>query len=100
MSERILDISDEPMVPECVTWGDANTWSTGWMSVADVAEGNTRYGVHTIGFVVAEDDENITLAQNLQLYVPGQEDRKCSDLMTIPKPLIVARYPLGRRDDD
>ncbi len=71
----------------CVDWDDA-AHTDGWRHVERIAK-DTPIRCRTVGFVMSETADKLTLAQSLSL-----ENSTGSEAMTIPKSLIRRRRRL------
>lgn len=72
---------------ELVRWADA-FGSGEWTDVDEAIEDHGRWVCHSVGFVIAEDDNGIVLAATL-----SAEDRACNWLR-IPRGMIQYRTQL------
>lgn len=89
------------MKPELVTWLDSATHEDGWSRIEDIAETVTRRGllrIESVGFVVHETDDALTLAAS---WFADDEGAPCrvSQPLTIPKAMVVERRAANSHSD-
>lgn len=72
-----------------VIWYDAFTSDTAWVNIEAVQQGMKEYEAyecHTVGYIVSETDDYITLAQTVDKdCLQGESNGKLNALMHIPK---------------
>jgi hypothetical protein len=71
---------------ELVTWRDAGGEDSGWKSPSDIGDDNPI--ITSVGWVVKETDNNLTLAMDLA------DDGETNGRSRIPKGMIVSRKEL------
>lgn len=71
---------------ELITWRDAGGEQDGWLDATDIDDANPI--IKSVGFVVKETDNNITLAMDLA------DDGDTHTRGRIPKGMVVSRVVL------
>lgn len=74
------------MKMELITWRDAGGEQDGWLDTADIDDANPI--IQSVGWVVKETDNNITLAMDLS------DDGDTHTRGRIPKGMVVSRIEL------